>query len=63
VKAQWLLHREALDAGKVRTNRQLRHSQGDPSATTDAALDGGGNLAARGLELILPRAWGNPQVI
>jgi hypothetical protein len=60
VVAQWLLRGEALNSGKVRPHRQLRHSQGNPGALTDTALDGGGNTAMRSLEPVLPTTWGDP---
>jgi hypothetical protein len=63
MKAQWLLCRKPIDLGEVGSHRQLRHCQGNPGATVDAALDGGDDAMACGPEPVLPSARGNLQVV
>jgi hypothetical protein len=63
VVAQLLPRREAADFGEVRLHQHLLHSQGNPSATTDAALDGVEDTTTRVLEALLPGAWLNPQEV
>jgi hypothetical protein len=63
VKAQGLLRRKPVDFSEVGPHRQLRHCQGNPSPTADAAIDGDYDAMACGLEPVLLGARGNPQVI
>jgi hypothetical protein len=60
---QLLHYREAVDSGEVCLYRHLRHGQGNPSATTDATLDGIEDVAVRVLEMLLPSTWRNPHEI
>jgi hypothetical protein len=60
VKAQWLLRRKPVDFSEIGPHRQLRHCQGNPGPVANAALDGGSDATACGLEPVLPGAWGDP---
>jgi hypothetical protein len=58
---QLLLSREAINYGEVRLHRHLRHGQGNPSAMTDATLNGVKNMATRVPEALLPDARRDPK--
>jgi hypothetical protein len=53
VVAQLLPCREATVSGEVHLYQHLRHGQGNPSAMTNAALDGIENTATHVLEALL----------
>jgi hypothetical protein len=60
---QLLPRREATDFGEVRLHRHLHHGQGNPSATTDAAIDGVEDMEACVPKALLSGAWRNPQEV
>jgi hypothetical protein len=60
---QILPHREAIDSIEVRLHRHLCLGQGNPSAMTDATLNGVEDTATRVLEALLPGARRDPQEV